>query len=113
MTSGEWNAVLQFLEESNNRGRELICRCSQCNGTYVKHRAYINSDGDFVLSQDTLNKLLDDFKCTKDFEHGLDKDKWGYWFAKYDRGCKDIGWSAEEHRNIRALVKKEYTEDDC
>lgn len=112
MTHGEWQAVLQYLEEKNNSGRQCICHCSQCTGTYTKHRAYINSDGDFVLSKDTLMSLLSDYKYTISFDRRLDPDKSGYYFNRYWNNGKKDGFSTEERRVIAALVKMEYDNEE-
>lgn len=113
MMNGEWNAVLQFLESQNNRGNECVCRCCQCTGTYTHRRAYINDDGDFVLSEDTLSTLLEDFKWTEDFkQNGMDESKWGRWFTQYWQAAKKYGPTEEENRIKRSLVKKEYNEEE-
>lgn len=113
MNNGEWNAVLQFLESENNRGNECICRCSQCTGTYTHRRAYINEDGDYVLSSDTLNNLLEDYKWTDNFQHnGQDESKWGHWFVRYWQAAKKDGSLTEENRVKQSLVKREYDEEE-
>lgn len=111
MNHGEWQAILQFLEAKNDSGRECICRCSQCTGTYVKHRAYLNDEGDFVLSEDTLMKLLSDFKYTSMFDNKGSPEKNGYWFQKYwSNVSTDL--TKEEERVKNALIRKEYNEEE-
>lgn len=107
MNFGKWTSVLEFLKDKNEAGKYSICHCSQCNGTYVHHRAYINDDGDFVLSEDTLQKLLDEFKYSTDFDVSSDDSKKGFYFARHN----SLGPKRYDEV-IRSLVKHEYGEDD-
>lgn len=110
MTIGMWEAILQFLEYENDRGKECFCHCGQCHGSYSYHRAYINSEGDFVLSQSTLQFLLEEYKSGKNFESGTDPSKHGYWYAKYWDAATRNGLSHEENRVRQLLVRKDYEE---
>ena len=112
MNNGEWNAILTYLEEKNNNGKEEICRCSQCNGTFKYDRAYINDDGDFVISQDTLRSLLIDARDNYEklfTVNASDLSKAGSCFAKYWQ--KEMETNTEDARLQSALAKREYGED--
>lgn len=111
MNYGEWMAILEFLEEHNDSGKREICRCSQCDGTYVHDRAYVNSDGDFVISRDTLSSLLDEFKYSDSFSFNHQTKEFGRYFAKYWDAAQGPNAKAgiqEEDRIMKSLVKKEY-----
>lgn len=97
---GQWLSFLLFLVEQNQRGRTSNCDCSQCNGSYSQHRAYINQDGDFVLSEDTLMSVISD-------THAFLKTE-GWYHQKFLQQMKQVGVTAVEQAAKKELVKIEY-----
>jgi hypothetical protein len=114
ITYGVWMAIMEFFKDQNEEGRQCICNCGGggCNGTYTNSRAYINEDGDFVLSEHTLQKLLEDYKYTDSFDmNSKSQNKsGGFYFQRY--WTKIVGLNKENPDDIfKELVKKEYQED--
>jgi hypothetical protein len=114
MNHGTWMAILTYLEEANDEGKQEICRCSQCDVTYKYNRAYINDDGDFVLSQSTLSSLLEDYKNDDGHLFNMYKTAgpMGRYVQIYKRNQEINGSNEEENRLGSSLVKKEYTRED-
>ena len=105
-----FDAILQFMEEKNNLGKKKN-DCPNCDNCYTYNRAYINQDGDYVFSKDTLTELLDVYKYSKKFEprtSGLGDSYYEKYLDSLDADGNKDGFILPEDLVRTILVKKEY-----